>query len=172
MPSRSPSRQWPYLTTMSGSTGQRRFSTWSSKLLLTLKFLAAFERNPWSSCTTLHLSLDKSLNTALWLVQKLAGSTGASKCLQKFKCVYANVINNKKLFAGWDVTFTVNFISFIGKENNLFDVWLDLGWIEKWRVYGLLTCAFVLIKQIEAAKLRHDTGKSWRTFYEQSKDRS
>ena len=22
-------------------------------------------------------------------------------------------------------------ISFIGKENNLFDVWLDLGWIEK-----------------------------------------
>ena len=31
----------------------------------TLKFLAAFERNPWSSCTPLHLSLDKSLNTAL-----------------------------------------------------------------------------------------------------------
>ena len=52
----------------------------------TLKFLAAFERNPWSSCTTLHLSLNKSLNTALLLVQKLAGSTGASKCLQKFKC--------------------------------------------------------------------------------------
>ena len=44
-----------------------------------------FSRHLNATSTTLHFSLDKSLNTALWLVQKLAGSTGASKCLQKFK---------------------------------------------------------------------------------------
>ena len=31
MPSRSPSKPWPYQTIMSGCTGLRRYSTWSSK---------------------------------------------------------------------------------------------------------------------------------------------
>ena len=96
-----------------------------------------FSRHLNATSTTLHLSLDKSLNTALWLVQKLAGSTGASKCLQKFKCdewikflfwsiiwkmgkrkCYAKILNRTKK-PGWgdvDLEFNVVLSIFLVKH--------------------------------------------------------
>ena len=68
-------------------------------IITTLSTHLNFSRHLNATSTPLHLSLDKSLNTVLWLVQKLAGSTGGPKCLHKFKGVNTIVW---KVF--WDYT--------------------------------------------------------------------